>query len=126
PVWLKQVPRFFAHEPAVLGWIAGQGYGSLVPRVIASDDGRMLLEHVDGRELYGAGADVRAAIAADVHPVQRLAADHVDALVRLGVPDRRAPVLRPALHELVARHGSDTRLTSLVDGLDERFARVAE
>jgi len=67
-----------------------------------------------------------AAIAADVHPVQRLAADHVDALVRLGVPDRRAPVLGPALRELVARHGSDTRLTSLVDGLDERFARVAE
>jgi hypothetical protein len=126
PVWLKQVPRFFAHEPAVLGWIAGQGHGPLVPRVIASDDGRMLLEHVDGRELYGVGADVRAAIAADVHPVQRFAADHVDALVRLGVPDRRAPVLGPALRALVARRGNgDARLTNLVDGLDERFARVA-
>jgi hypothetical protein len=27
PVWLKQVPRFFAHEPAVLGYLAGTEHG---------------------------------------------------------------------------------------------------
>jgi hypothetical protein len=136
PVWLKQVPRFFAHEPAVLRWIAGIGYGHLVSRVLAADDpprttpprttGRMLLDHVDGEDLYGAGPDVRIAIVADVHPVQRAAAGRVEELLRLGLPDRRPALLIPVLRSVVARHGGgDRRLVALAAGLDERMARVA-
>jgi hypothetical protein len=126
PVWLKQVPSFFAHEPAVLRWIAGIGYGHLVPRVLADRDGRMLLGHVDGDDLHGAGLDVRTAVVADLHPIQRVAAGRVEELLRLGVPDRRSPRLVEALRELVARHGrSDPRLDCLAAGLDERMARAA-
>jgi hypothetical protein len=126
PVWLKQVPRFFAHEPAVLRWIAGIGYGHLVPRVLAADAGRILLDHVDGDDLYGAGLDVRIAIVADLHPVQRVASGRVEELLRLGLPDRRPAPLVEALRHLVARHGAgDPRLDALVAGLDERMARVA-
>ena len=131
PVWLKQVPRFFAHESAVLRWIAGLGYGHLVPRVLAAAEppqppGCILLDHVDGNDLYGAGLDVRIAIVADLHPVQRAAADPVEELLRLGVPDRRTAPLIAALRGVVARHGGgDRRLDALAAGLDERMARVA-
>jgi hypothetical protein len=126
PVWLKQVPRFFAHEAAVLRWIAGIGYGHLVPRVLAADAGRILLDHVDGDDLYGAGLDVRVAIVADLLPVQRVAAGRVEKLLRLGLPDRRAAPLVATLRGVVARHGDgDRRLDALAAGLDRRMARVA-
>ena len=74
PAWLKEVPAFFAHEPAVLRWLADHGHADRVPRLLAGDGGRMVLDHVPGEDLYGAGLDVRDAIgAADApHPGRRL------------------------------------------------------
>jgi Ser/Thr protein kinase RdoA (MazF antagonist) len=124
PVWLKQVPRFFAHEPAVLDWLAG--HGAAVPPLLAADDGRMLLDHVDGEDLYDAGPAVRAAIAEDMHPIQAVAAGRLAELRALGVPDRRAPHLREAVAATVAAHGhGDPRLTALVEALPARLADVA-
>lgn len=126
PVWLKEVPRFFAHEPAVLGWIAGAGFGELVPRFVAADRGRMLLEHIPGEDLYGAPPGIREAIGPRVHPLQVCAADRLDTLISLGVPDLRAAPLAGRLREVVERYGrGDPRLARLIDGLDDRLAAVA-
>ncbi|HEY3010431.1 MAG TPA: aminoglycoside phosphotransferase family protein [Micromonosporaceae bacterium] len=129
-IWLKQVPMFFAHEATVLGWVArrppGAGLAASVPPLIAADDGRMLLAHVPGADLYGAGVEVRHAIARDMHRVQLAAAERVDALVGDGVPDRRTTPLAATLAAVVADYGGgDPRLGALVDGLDERLAAVA-
>lgn len=87
--WLKQVPPMFAHEPAVLGLLAGVAPG-LVPTVLrAAAPGRMLLAHVPGEDRYGAGGDFCAAVAADWHPVQVHFAGRIDDLLAAGVPDRR-------------------------------------
>ena len=103
-VWLKHVPTFFAHEPVVLRFVARTAAG-LVPEVLAADDaGRMLLADVPGTDLYGAGSEVRTAIAEVFHPVQVVAADAVPALIAAGVPDRRD------LRELAVVARGDVRL----------------
>jgi hypothetical protein len=126
PVWVKEVPRFFAHEAAAIGWVAGAGFADAVPRVIAAEGGRMLMHHLPGEDLFGAEPSVREAIGALFHPVQEHAATRVDELLTLGVPDRRAHPLVTGLRDVVARYGQgDPRLQALADGLDERLARVA-
>ncbi len=85
--WLKQVPRFFAHEPYVIRAIAGIA-PDLVPRLIAEgSDGRMLLAHAPGEDRYGAGADLCAEIAAAFHPIQAHFAADPAPLAR--IPDAR-------------------------------------
>ena len=121
--WLKQVPRFFAHEPAVLAWASGSGR---VTPLLAAEDARMLLAHVDGEDLYGAPAEVRRRIAADAHYLQLAAIDSVEHLLAAGVPDRRSAQLVGYLTGVVdAYGGGDPTLLALVDGLPDRLARVA-
>ncbi len=125
-VWLKQVPHFFAHEPTVLRWIAENGENLAVPTLLGSRDGRMLLDHVDGEDMYGAGPEIRDAIAADLHPIQQKAAGRVTELLDAGVPDRRPGTLAEDIAAVVAQHGDgDARLGGLVAGLDERLAKIA-
>jgi hypothetical protein len=124
--WLKAVPEFFAHEPAVLAFAAEHGPAGLVPPLLASTHGRMLLEHVPGRDLYGADLAVRKAIAAAVHPLHTTAVAHADRLVAAGVPDRRGPALLALLTEVVTRYGhGEPRLARLVAGLPDRLAELA-
>jgi Phosphotransferase enzyme family len=111
PVWVKHVPHFFAHEPAVLTWIGPP----LVPEVIATADGRTVLAHVPGEDLHDAPTGVRRRIAELVHPLQVKAAGHVDELLALGVPDRRAGLLLRAITEVAGD----------VPGLPDRLAAVA-
>jgi aminoglycoside phosphotransferase (APT) family kinase protein len=126
PVWVKEVPPFFGHEAAAIGWVAGAGFGEVVPRIIAADGGRTLMHHVPGDDLFGAPPSVREAIGALFHPVQELAATRVDELLAVGVPDQRASHLVTTLRDVAARHGQGgSRLRALVDGLDDRLARVA-
>jgi hypothetical protein len=127
--WLKQVPRFFAHEPAVLRWVAGTAPG-LVPAVLAADSGRVLLAHAAGEDRYGAPPAELADLIDDLHAIQHRSAAEVDALLSAGVPDRRWAVLLDLVRDTVDRHGPDldrhTRaaLRPLVDGLDERVAAI--
>ncbi|WP_027343553.1 aminoglycoside phosphotransferase family protein [Hamadaea tsunoensis] len=123
--WIKEVPGFFGHEPAMLGWLADRGFGPAVPRLVAVDGHRMLLEDIPGEDLYSAGPGVREAIVAAVHPIQRVALDAADELLALGVPDRRSAELIKVITAVVDEHGDDPRLTDLVAGLPERFAAVA-
>src|SRR6266540_3468018 len=91
--WLKEVPAFFAHEGAVIGWLADAfpGFG---PVPLAVDGGRMLLADIPGEDRYGAGADERLAMLRGLHEVQRAAvAAPVAGVPELGV-DRLATRIR--------------------------------
>jgi hypothetical protein len=125
PVWLKEVPRFFWHEPAVLRWLAGVGR-NCVPVLLAGEDGRMLLEHIPGDDLHGASVEVRAQIAADHHWLQAASIGQVAHLIDAGVPDLRTPQLTEVVSQVVARFGDgDAHLRALVGGLAQRLAAVA-
>jgi hypothetical protein len=128
--WLKQVPRFFAHEPTVLRWIASEA-PQLVPPLLAADgNGRMLLAHVAGEDLYFAPPPELAGLIDDLHVIQHRAVTHVDALCAAGVPDKRWPVLASRLAETVTRHGPglgpelNAALQSLMEGLDSRLSAI--
>jgi aminoglycoside/choline kinase family phosphotransferase len=129
--WLKQVPRFFAHEPAVLRWLAATAPDH-VPAVLAADEsaGRMLLAHASGEDRYGAPAAELVDLIDDLHAIQHRSSAEVDALLATGVPDRRGKALADAVRGTAARYGPDldaptgTALRSLVDGLDERLAAI--
>jgi hypothetical protein len=122
--WLKQVPRFFWHEPAVLGLVSGVSPGLVPPLLAAGDEGRMLLAHVPGRDGYGAGAEVCAEIADEFHPVQVHFAGQVDELLATGMPDRRLAV-EPFAAAAAPFLDRIEGLRELIDGLPRRLAEIA-
>jgi len=125
--WIKEVPEFFGHEPAILRWLTENGQGARVPPLLAAEGQRMLLGHVAGADLYGADVLVRDAIGAAMHEIHLAAADAVPQLLHIGLPDRRPAVLVETLPAVVATAGAvDPRLEALVAGLEDRLRRVEE
>ena len=124
-VWLKQVPAFFAHEAAVLAWAGAERPGAVPPLVAAGAHGRMLLEHVDGADLYGAAATERVRIAAAEHDLQRRSVGAADELLAAGVPDRRGRRLGVWMREQLAADLVNHPAARLVETLDERLDAVA-
>ncbi|WP_018352940.1 phosphotransferase family protein [Longispora albida] len=128
-VWLKEVPTFFHHEAAVLGWLARHqpGYG---PELIGADAGRMLLADVAGEDRYGATAADRAAFLTRHATMQARAASQAGELLELGVPDRRSAPLTARIRAATTQYGPQAGLPdgdlSLLDGLDERLAAVVD
>jgi hypothetical protein len=123
--WLKQVPSFFAHEPATLGLVSGVVPGLVPPLLAVGTEGRMLLAHVPGADRYGADADLCGAIAAAFHPVQAHFVDRTDQLSAVGVPDSPLDVARFA--RLAEPYfATIDGLRELIDDLPRRFAEVAE
>ena len=147
--WLKQVPSFFAHEPAVIRLVDSVAPGLVPPLIAEGGSGRMLLAHVPGTDRYGAGADVCEAIAEAFHPVQvelarrvtpgppYLAADLGPDIVEMAggrawetgaavaIPDGRIDVERIA--RVAEPHlGEIEGLGELIDDLPRRLAEVAE
>lgn len=119
--WLKQVPPFFAHEPAVLRMVDTVVPG-LVPYLLAAgEQGRMLLAHVPGEDRYGAGPDLCAEVVTAFHPVQAHFAGRVDELRAAGVPDLSLDTLikvaEPYLSDVAG-------LPELLDDLPRRLAEV--
>ncbi len=129
--WIKQVPGFFAHEGALLGWLETAA-PERAPRLLAGADCRMVLEHVPGEDRFGAPAAEREAMLADLHHVQAYARSRVPELLARGVPDRRAEATVAAIAAVAERYGPSlppevhTRLCALVDDLPARFAAVGE
>jgi len=120
--WVKQVPSFFAHEPAALRLVDEVAPGMVPPLVAAGPAGRMVLGHVPGEDGYGAGAGVCAAISAAFHPVQVRLAGQVPRLAQAGVPDGRVLCLdfaEPFYAEIPG-------LRELIEDLPRRMAAVAE
>ena len=124
--WLKQVPVFFAHEAAVLTWL-GERVPDLAPPLLgAGEHGRMLLGHVDGNDLYGADAATRARIAARAHEIQVAGIADADALVAVGVPDRRGDHLVPWIRDRLDGLVGDHPAAALLDDLDARWESVQQ
>ncbi|WFF08760.1 aminoglycoside phosphotransferase family protein [Micromonospora sp. WMMD1076] len=131
--WLKQLPPFARHEPAVLRQlpsVAGLPWdtNSLIdaPLLLAADGhGRMLLADVPGQDRYGAGEEERATIAAGYHPVQRRACGIVGELVAAGVPDLRGAGLAGWIRDRLAGHDVSVA-AGLLDGLDRRLRQVVD
>jgi hypothetical protein len=122
-VWLKHVPPFFAHEPAILAVLAGR---APVPRLIAGEPGRMLMADVKGHDGYDdTGARLDAMIDAMVD-LQATRHPSVDELLTLGVPDWRAGPFVRAAAGVIERHVDEVDARALLDELPDRFAELAE
>ncbi|MGH3490829.1 MAG: aminoglycoside phosphotransferase family protein [Actinopolymorphaceae bacterium] len=130
PMWLKQLPAFFAHEPALLRWL-GAAVPGVATELVRGDGARALLGHAPGEDRFGAPAVELRGMLTDLHRIQAYATDRIDELLDLGVPDRRNDLALTAIQDVVARYGPmleravRTSLDALVDGLPERFAKVA-
>ena len=131
PAWIKQVPAFFAHEPAVLGWLATAMPG-VAPQLLAHDGARMVLEHAAGEDRSDAQPAELALMLTDLLRVQTHATTRVDELLALGVPDRRAPMAIASIAATAELYGPrlpaqiSSTLRALVDRLPERLAAVAD
>ncbi|PTA44523.1 phosphotransferase family protein [Micromonospora sp. RP3T] len=146
PAWLKQLPPFAHHEPAVLTWLAHPDVpvdqGVCVPGEINADanslinragvevlgvggEGRVLVEHVAGEDRYGAGEAELAGIAAAHHPVQVRAVGAVGRLVAAGVPDLRGARLGGWIRRWLTGHDVSVA-AELLDRLDERLRRIRD
>jgi hypothetical protein len=118
-VWLKSLPPFFQHEPALLRRLSGRP----VPRLLAASGHRQLLEALPGEDGYEATYDEHRVLIDELVALQRTTIGDEHALLALGVPDRRWRALLEAAASVVGRwlpaHPALRRL------LDEADARVA-
>lgn len=89
PVWLKEVPPFNHHEPAVLAWLDGPS----TPHLIAAGQGRMLLADIPGADRYDATDTERAEMLTDLLDIQTRAAAELPRLLARGIPDQRTAAL---------------------------------
>jgi len=126
-IWLKVVPRFFAHEGVLLALMSG----ARVPTVLGYDGGRMLLAEIAGKDLYTAGLPLLREMVDLLVELQRLWADRVAELLALGLPDWRTPALAAAIANVVERTGDEisaedrVTLAGFVRGLPSRFDEAA-
>ncbi|BBC29558.1 hypothetical protein SGFS_008520 [Streptomyces graminofaciens] len=96
PVWLKATPHFAADEAAVIAAFAEVDPG-LVPVVLGSGEGRMLLEHIPGEDCWDAdAATVEAGVRRFVAAQAALAGRGPH-----GLRDRRDRVLAGLVRELL-------------------------
>jgi hypothetical protein len=95
PVWLKAIPPFAAAEPVAIAEIA-QADPDLVPSVLVSGPGRLLLAEVPGEDCWEAPDEVvRSAVSRFATAQSRISQPPP------GLPDRRPEVLRAAVRDLL-------------------------
>jgi hypothetical protein len=95
PVWLKAIPPFAAAEPIAIRAFAAVD-PALVPAVLASAPGRLLLGDVPGVDCWDASADT---VAEMLHRFVRAQARIV--VPPAGLPDRRPKAVRAAVDDLL-------------------------
>ena len=127
--WLKVVPPFFAHEGGVLRLLQDSG---VVPPLLGTDGGRMLLGDVPGVDQYRAPTEFLGPMVDMLVDLQVAWIGRVDSLSTAGANDWRPPTFIGAAIDVVRRDGAAlseverTSLGRLVDGLEGRFAALAE
>lgn len=120
-VWLKCVPPFFGHEGAVLDLLADQP----VPRVLASDGMRVLMEELPGRDGYDASLREQVALLDALVALQSATVPRLAALRSAGVPDWTWPSVLHRVAEVVGRRApDDARLAALLTSLPERIEAI--
>jgi len=123
PVWLKAIPAFAAAEPAAIAAIAAVD-PDLVPTVLASAPGRLLLADIPGTDCWDACPEAVA------DAVRRLAT----AQARIDqppprIPDRRPEILAAAVRDLLdGPVGAELSLEELhaAQGLQWRWEMLAD
>ena len=126
-VWLKCVPPFFAHEGKVLG-LLGE---SPVPRLVATEEGRVLMPEISGEDLYDAPLPTLIRLVSMLVTLQAEWAGRHRALLSVGMPDWRERPLIMAIESVVRRTEPELTaevrrtLDAFLDGLAERFALLA-
>jgi hypothetical protein len=127
-VWLKHVPPFFAHEGAMLTRLQD----APVPRLLAHDGPRVLMEEIPGEDQYAAPEPTLLTMVSILVDLQLSWRHRVSDLLRLGLPDWRGPALSEEIADVVRRTApelpaEDRRvLSSFVDTLEDRFVEAAE
>jgi hypothetical protein len=127
--WLKVVPPFFAHEGGVIRLLQDSG---VVPPLLGTEGGRVLLGDVPGTDQYGAPVELLGPMVDALVRLQVAFVGRVDSLLATGANDWRPAAFIPAAQEVVRRDGAplpaDERrsLARLLEGLEGRFAALAE
>lgn len=125
--WLKVVPPFFSHEGALIAHLAG----GPVPTLLAHDGARSLMSEIAGEDFYEARADQYALMVDLLVDLQARQAARIDALVAMGLPDRRSRKLPSMLGAVVERVAPQldpadrATVASFLDGLQSRLANLA-
>ena len=120
--WLKVVPPMFAHEAAVVACLGSPS----VPRVLAGEQGRMLMADIAGADNFSASGRALLPMVRMLIDLQLRCIDRVDELLGLGVPDHRLIARAPGLVDVVADHQDALEqdelraLDQLLTGLDAR------
>ena len=128
--WLKQVPKFFAHEAEAIRLVSKVA-PALVPYVVvAGEEGRILMRHVPGEDRYGAGAELRERVLEAVHPVQSafvrfLTDEDRRRTIEATVPDGRLDADRYA-RVAAPFFSAIPGLKALIDDLPSRIADVRD
>jgi hypothetical protein len=123
PVWMKCVPPFCRHEPAVLRLLADKR----VPRLLATDAHRMLLANLPGEDGYQASRPARAVLIDLLIDLQISTIDRIDEFEAAGVPDGRWAALCEAAEAVVMRWApEDSSLRLLIDSAEQRIAAIDE
>jgi len=125
--WLKQVPHFLGCEGPLLRWLHGAVPGA-APEPLATDgEGRSLLAHVGGHDLYDAAAGLRGLVRERLHDIQLASVDAVEELIALGVPDQRGPKLTAYIQDKLEPHATETAgMPALFAKLEAHVTRLAE
>lgn len=127
PVWLKVVPPFFAHEGAILAVLDP----AVVPRLLATADGRMLMDDVPGADQYDAPVALLLRMVGLLVDLQAAWAGRVGELIELGLPDWRAARFTVLAGDTVRRSATQldratlSRLDVLLNRLPARLAAIA-
>jgi Phosphotransferase enzyme family len=120
--WLKSVPPFFAHEGAVIEWLASPD----LPPLIAATSGRMLMAEIPGVDHYSAPFATLERAVVKLVAIQHRVARRVDGLFSLGLADWRWPALRALVDDVVERHQEELdrperhALDELIEGFGHR------
>ena len=128
PVWLKDVPPFFAHEGAVLDLVTQ--VSDAVPPLLAHEPGRVLLGDVPGQDLFRAPSGVLARMVPVLVGVQAALAERTADLLATGCFDWRSPHLEILAADVAARHADELDaearacLHVLLDALADRLTEV--
>jgi hypothetical protein len=126
-VWLKLVPPFLAHEGSMLERLRGER----VPKLLAHDGARILLDSIPGEDLFGIGEPMLSRMVRILVALQSELSGDLEGLLSLGLPDWRAAALSSLIadvaermrHEIAAEDARD--LDTLVAGLERRSADIA-
>jgi hypothetical protein len=122
-VWLKCVAPFFVHEAAVLRHLKDED----VPRLIGTDEHRLLLEDLTGEDGYDASVPEHLELIAALVRLQLTTIGSTHELLAAGVPDCRPDALLQELERLVRRRApGDERLQRLIETAPGRLAALDE